>query len=193
MPINIKDALNGSNFVGTVNGCSIAKSVPSSAVFTDTNTWRPVVDNLTSTATDQSLSANQGKVLKALVDGKAASSHGTHISDTGWKNFTLASGISLASGGVARYRKINNMVYVEMNVTGVSHAGSGATAVTTTLATLPSGYRPSSYLPIDGTAGASQPNPCRIECNTNGTIRFRSSLNKVKAEYTLHESFNYMI
>ena len=41
------------------------------------NTWRGVQDNLTSTATDQSLSANQGKVLKGLVDGKAASSH-TH-------------------------------------------------------------------------------------------------------------------
>ena len=44
-------------------------------VFTDTNTWRGVQDNLTSTATDQSLSANQGKVLKGLIDGKAASSH----------------------------------------------------------------------------------------------------------------------
>ena len=41
------------------------------------NTWRGIQDNLTSTATDQSLSANQGKVLKGLVDGKAASSH-TH-------------------------------------------------------------------------------------------------------------------
>ena len=44
---------------------------------TPTNTWRGVQDNLTSTATDQSLSANQGKVLKGLIDGKAASSH-TH-------------------------------------------------------------------------------------------------------------------
>ena len=44
---------------------------------TDTNSWRPVVDNLTSTDTDKSLSANQGKVLKGLVDGKAASNH-TH-------------------------------------------------------------------------------------------------------------------
>ena len=35
------------------------------------NTWRGVQDNLTSTAADQSLSANQGKVLKGLVDGKA--------------------------------------------------------------------------------------------------------------------------
>lgn len=57
--------------------CTLGKSVPADAKFTDTNTWRGVQDNLTSTATDQSLSANQGKVLKVLVDGKAASSH-TH-------------------------------------------------------------------------------------------------------------------
>ena len=57
--------------------CTLDKSVPADAKFTDTNTWRGIQDNLTSTATDQSLSANQGKVLKGLVDGKAASSH-TH-------------------------------------------------------------------------------------------------------------------
>ncbi len=56
---------------------TLGKSVPADAKFTDTDTWRGVQDNLTSTATDQSLSANQGKVLKGLVDGKAASSH-TH-------------------------------------------------------------------------------------------------------------------
>ena len=48
---------------------------------TDTNTWRGVQDNLTSTATDQSLSANQGKVLKGLIDGKAAASHTHAIAD----------------------------------------------------------------------------------------------------------------
>lgn len=37
---------------------------------TDTNTWRGVQNNLTSTDTDQSLSAYQGKVLKDLVDTK---------------------------------------------------------------------------------------------------------------------------
>ena len=41
----------------------------------DNNTWRDVVDNLTSTDATKSLSANQGKVLKGLVDGKAAASH----------------------------------------------------------------------------------------------------------------------
>ena len=45
--------------------------------YTDTNTWRGVQNNLTSTATDQSLAAAQGKALKELIDGKAASSH-TH-------------------------------------------------------------------------------------------------------------------
>lgn len=44
---------------------------------TDTNTWRPVVDNLTSDSTTSSLSAKQGKVLKSLIDGKSNSGH-TH-------------------------------------------------------------------------------------------------------------------
>lgn len=52
---------NGSSFVNT--SYTLAKSVPSDAVFTDTNTWRPVEDNLSSTSTTNSLSANQGRVL----------------------------------------------------------------------------------------------------------------------------------
>ena len=67
---------NGGN-AATVNGHTVNSDVPSGAKFTDTNTWRPVQDNLTSTAADQSLSANQGKVLKGLIDSKAASGH-TH-------------------------------------------------------------------------------------------------------------------
>lgn len=115
----------------------------------------------------------------------AAASHGTHVSDSGWKNLTLASGISLASGGVARYKKVNNLVYVQINATGISHTG-GATAVAKTITTLPSGYRPSAYIPFDATAGASQPNPCRMECNTDGTIKFRSSLNTITTSYAIH-------
>lgn len=56
-------------------GYTIAKSVPADAKFTDTNTWRGIQNNLTSDSTDQSLSAAQGKALKALVDGKAPTSH----------------------------------------------------------------------------------------------------------------------
>ena len=43
--------------------------------FFGTDTWRPVVDNLTSSATDQSLSANMGRYLKSLIDGKADTKH----------------------------------------------------------------------------------------------------------------------
>lgn len=42
---------------------------------TDTNTWRPVVDNLTSNSTTSSLSANQGRVLAGLIKGKSDSGH----------------------------------------------------------------------------------------------------------------------
>ena len=45
------------------------------AVPTDTNTWRPVENVLTSSSSSNSLSANQGKVLKELVDGKADMTH----------------------------------------------------------------------------------------------------------------------
>lgn len=66
-----------SNGVPVATTYTLGKSVPANAVFTDTNTWRGVQNNLTSDATDQSLSAAQGKALKALVDGKAAENH-TH-------------------------------------------------------------------------------------------------------------------
>lgn len=54
---------------------ALNKTVPADAKFTDTNTWRGIQNNLTSDSTDQSLSAAQGKALKALVDGKAPTSH----------------------------------------------------------------------------------------------------------------------
>ena len=75
IPKYIRAKMNGT--WGAWTNVTVAKAVPSNAVFTDTNTWRGVQNNLTSDATDQSLSAAQGKVLKGLVDGKAASSH-TH-------------------------------------------------------------------------------------------------------------------
>ena len=46
-----------------LNGVTIG----SSPKFTDTNTWRGVQNNLTSTATDQSLSAAQGKILNEKI------------------------------------------------------------------------------------------------------------------------------
>lgn len=62
---NILDLRNGSNTTLTnING-----------VVTINSTWRPVVDNLTSDSTTSSLSANQGRVLAGLIDGKSDSDH----------------------------------------------------------------------------------------------------------------------
>ena len=57
----------------------------------DNNTWRGIQNNLTSDSTSDSLSAAQGKALKALIDGKANSSHGTHL--------TIGTGASNAAAG----------------------------------------------------------------------------------------------
>lgn len=58
---------NGGN-ASTVNGHTVNANVPAGAVFTDTNTWRPCVNNLSSYATDQSLSANQGRTLNEKLE-----------------------------------------------------------------------------------------------------------------------------
>ena len=65
-----------SNGVPVACTYTLGKSVPSDAKFTDTNTWRGIQNNLTSTSTTDSLSANQGKILKGLIDGKASSKGG---------------------------------------------------------------------------------------------------------------------
>lgn len=72
-------------FITNVNG-ELYQLNKSNSVDATTGKWRKyigsrtavsIVDNLTSTSTTAALSANQGKVLKGLVDGKAATSH-TH-------------------------------------------------------------------------------------------------------------------
>lgn len=57
------------NNAGTVGGFTVGVSVPADAKFD----WRPVADNLVSEETNESLSANQGRVLKGLIDGKVDS------------------------------------------------------------------------------------------------------------------------
>lgn len=52
-----------------VNGHTIDSDVPANAKFTDTDTWRGIQDNLTSTSTSDSLSANQGRILNGKFAG----------------------------------------------------------------------------------------------------------------------------
>ena len=100
--VKFKGALEGNastaSNAATVNGHTVNANVPSNAKFTDTNTWRPIQDNLTSTSTSESLSANQGRILKSLVDGKANSSH-THT----WSQISVVPIASATQSGIMSY------------------------------------------------------------------------------------------
>ena len=74
--IKINNISIGSNILDLRNGSNTTLT-NTNGVVTINSTWRPVVDNLTSDSTTSSLSANQGRVLKALIDGKSNSGH-TH-------------------------------------------------------------------------------------------------------------------
>lgn len=72
IPTKLSQLNNDKGFVtGSVSGNTITINGAST---TWTNTWRGIQDNLTSSSTSDSLSANQGKVLKGLIDSKADSS-----------------------------------------------------------------------------------------------------------------------
>lgn len=99
---SVSASVANSTLTVTIDGTSYS--------LTDTNTWRPVVDNLTSTAADESLSANQGKILKGFIDtlngyfdanGNAKSALKlTTVSKTAWgKTFWTAGGIPASIDG----------------------------------------------------------------------------------------------
>ena len=133
----------------------------------DNNTWRDVVDNLTSTDATKSLSANQGKVLKGLVDGKAAASH-THsayvnqnafsnvvvgsttvAADSATDTLTLVAGSNITITPDATNDKITiaakDTTYSLM--TGATSSAAGASG----LVPAPASGKQSSYLRGDGT------------------------------------------
>ena len=72
IPTKLSQLNNDKGFVtGSVSGNTVTINGAST---TWTNTWRGIQDNLTSSSTSESLSANQGRVLKGLIDSKADSS-----------------------------------------------------------------------------------------------------------------------
>ena len=74
--IKINNVSIGSHTLDLRNGSNTTLT-NTNGVVTINSTWRPVVDSLTSNSTTSSLSAKQGEVLKALIDGKSDSGH-TH-------------------------------------------------------------------------------------------------------------------
>lgn len=72
IPTKLSQLNNDKGFVtGSVSGNTVTINGAST---TWTNTWRGIQDNLTSSSTSDSLSANQGSILKELIDIKADSS-----------------------------------------------------------------------------------------------------------------------
>ena len=72
--IKINNVSIGSNILDLRNGSNTTLT-NTNGVVTINSTWRPVVDNLTSDSTTSSLSANQGRVLAGLINGKSDSGH----------------------------------------------------------------------------------------------------------------------
>lgn len=108
------DLQNGSNTTLTnING-----------VVTINSTWRPVVDNLTSDSTTSSLSAKQGKVLKALIDGKSNSDHNhdgryvRYYAVTALDCNNLAVGLTVARISATNAAHINNSAYLYISDVG---------------------------------------------------------------------------
>ena len=98
--ISIKEASSGTSKLTLAHGTKYELTAGGqSFIFTtpsDTNTWRGIQDNLTSTSTTDSLSANQGRVLKGLVDSKVNSSDLVELTLTpnGTKHYLIGSALA---------------------------------------------------------------------------------------------------
>ena len=92
---------------------SLNKTVPADAKFTDTNTWRGIQNNLTSTSTTESLSAAQGKILNEKFANYLTTS-GTAVAAKKLANYYSARQESAnlttdGSGGVINFKATGSM------------------------------------------------------------------------------------
>lgn len=111
------------------NGHTIESNIPTDAKFTDTNTWRPVVDNLTSDDTDKSLSAKQGKTLKNAIDTIASSKQIGTVTCTAKANTPTATHVNFPKAFASAPIVLLNPLTA---VPGTVFKGCSATNITTT-------------------------------------------------------------
>ena len=113
IPTKLSQLTNDKGFVtGSVSGNTITINGAST---TWTNTWRGIQDNLTSTSTSESLSANQGRILKGLVDGKANSSHTHNYAGSGSPGGSANSAI-----GVVDYNQTSKIIQIGYSRAGIT-------------------------------------------------------------------------
>ena len=114
--------------VGDVAGTDLHVTMPSNP-----DTWRPVVDNLTSTDTDKSLSAKQGKVLhdaqvpltSHIGEAKLSTSTPVEFScPTGYGIVMLIAMWQGRGGDILSAKITNNALSVRSLVTGTDYSGT---------------------------------------------------------------------
>ena len=121
--IKINNVSIGSHTLDLQNGSNTTLT-NTNGVVTINSTWRPVVDNLTSDSTTSSLSAKQGKVLKALIDGKSNSDHNhdgryvRYYAVTTLDCNNLAAGLTAARMSAANAAHTNHSAYLYISDVG---------------------------------------------------------------------------
>lgn len=113
--IKINNVSIGSHTLDLRNGSNTTLT-NTNGVVTINSTWRPVVDNLTSNSATSSLSANQGRVLAGLINGKSDSDHnhdGRYIRKSG---DTMLGALNFANG---TWNLVGNDSYMgDCNISG---------------------------------------------------------------------------
>lgn len=121
--IKINNVSIGSHTLDLRNGSNTTLT-NTNGVVTINSTWRPVVDNLTSDSTTSSLSAKQGKVLKALIDSKSNSDHNhdgryvRYYAVTTLDCNNLAVGLTAARISATNAAHINHSAYLYISDVG---------------------------------------------------------------------------
>lgn len=117
--IKINNVSIGSHTLDLRNGSNTTLT-NTNGVVTINSTWRPVVDNLTSDSTTSSLSAKQGKVLKALIGGNSSSATKLQTARKLWgQSFDGTADVSGTLSGVAN---------IQFSADGAYDIGSNAAA-----------------------------------------------------------------
>ena len=120
IPTNLSQLNNDKGFVtGSVSGNTITINGVST---TWANTWRGIQNNLTSSSTSDSLSANQGRILKGLIDGKANSSH-TH----NWSQISNVPVATTAQSGIMSSADKAKLDEIALYVPTLSQAPTSST------------------------------------------------------------------
>lgn len=113
--IKINNVSIGSHTLDLRNGGNTTLT-NTNGIVTINSTWRPVVDNLTSDSTTSSLSANQGRVLAGLINGKSDSDHnhdGRYVKKSG---DTMLGALNFAN---ATWNKVGDDSYMgDCNISG---------------------------------------------------------------------------